>query len=143
MELVCDYREKFITNQLDKMIKTDKYKNISLKKENLHLGDFIIGNMIIERKSHQDLASSILDGRYKEQSNRLYEYTKENPDKKIIYFIEGNFDLYFQNHNINKDKLISCIMSLFYEKGFFVIMTNVFQNFQITFAQTLKTNFDT
>ena len=123
MELVCDYREKFITSQLDKMIKTDKYKNIILKKENLHLGDFIIGNMIIERKSHQDLASSILDGRYKEQSNRLYEYTKENPDKKIIYFIEGNFDLYFQNHNINKDKLISCIMSLFYEKGFFVIMT--------------------
>jgi ERCC4-type nuclease len=123
MELVCDYREKFITNQLDKMIKTDKYKNISLKKENLHLGDFIIGNMIIERKSHQDLASSILDGRYKEQSNRLYEYIKENPDKKIIYFIEGNFDLYFQNHNIDKDRLISCIMSLFYEKGFFVIMT--------------------
>ena len=123
MELVCDYREKFITNQLDKMIKTDKYKNIILKKENLYLGDFIIGNMIIERKSHQDLASSILDGRYKEQSNRLYEYIKENPDKKIIYFIEGNFDLYFQNHNIDKDKLISCIMSLFYEKGFQVLLT--------------------
>ena len=123
MELVCDYREKHIITQLEKRIQCDTYKNIIIKKENLHLGDFIIGNMIIERKSHQDLASSILDGRYKEQSNRLYEYIKENPDKKIIYFIEGNFDLYFKNHNIDKDRLISCIMSLFYEKGFFVIMT--------------------
>lgn len=130
MELICDYREKHILKQINIVLDLNKnkeeniYKDLNIKSENLHLGDFIIGNMIIERKTHRDLASSILDGRYKEQSNRLQEYLKENPDKKVVYFIEGNFNLFIKNHNIDKDKLISCIMSLFYEKGFFVIMTN-------------------
>ena len=130
MELICDYREKHVLKQIDIVLELNKkkekniYKDLEIKTENLHLGDFIIGNMIIERKTHKDLASSILDGRYKEQSNRLQEYLQENPDKKVVYFIEGNFNLFIKNHNIDKDKLISCIMSLFYEKGFYVIMTN-------------------
>lgn len=123
MELVYDYREKHVFKQLEKMVTSDKYKDISLVSKNLYIGDFVIGNMIIERKSHQDLASSLLDGRYREQSSRLVKYRDENPDTKIIYFIEGNFDLFFNNHNVDKDKLISCIMSLMYEKNFFVIMT--------------------
>ena len=124
MELICDYREKSIYNKLTKITSTnDKYKDISIKTENLSLGDFAFGNIIIERKTHQDLASSILDGRYKEQCFRLEEYRNENPDVKIIYFIEGNFDLFFNSHNIDKDKLISCIISFIYEKGFSVILT--------------------
>ena len=95
MELICDYREKSIYNKLTKITSTnDKYKDISIKTENLSLGDFAFGNIIIERKTHQDLASSILDGRYKEQCFRLEEYRNENPNVKIIYFIEGNFDLF-------------------------------------------------
>ena len=124
MELICDYREKSIYNKLTKITSTnDKYKDISIKTENLSLGDFAFGNIIIERKTHQDLASSILDGRYKEQCFRLEEYRNENPNVKIIYFIEGNFDLFFNSHNIDKDKLISCIISFIYEKGFSVILT--------------------
>ena len=124
MELICDYREKSIYNKLTKLTSTnDKYKDISIKPKNLSLGDFAFGNIIIERKTHQDLASSILDGRYKEQCFRLEEYRNENPNVKIIYFIEGNFDLFFNSHNIDKDKLISCIISFIYEKGFSVILT--------------------
>ena len=125
MELVCDYRESHIINQLENILKQDntKYNNILLKKENLDLGDFKIGNILIERKTHQDLASSILDGRYKEQCSRLKNYLIENSDTKIYYFIEGNFDLFIKKHNIDKDKLISCIMSLSYEQNFNIIMT--------------------
>jgi ERCC4-type nuclease len=124
MELVYDYREKYVSKQLEKMVKTDKYKDISLVSKNLDIGDFVIGNIIIERKTHSDLASSLYDGRYKEQSNRLLQYRENNPLIKIIYFVEGNFDLFINNHNIDKDKLISCIMSLMYEKNFHVITTN-------------------
>lgn len=122
MEIICDYREKHVMSGLQKIIQ-NKYKEVQIKTENLFLGDFKIGNMIFERKTHQDLASSILDGRYQEQSNRLKEHATENPSLKIIYIIEGNLDLYFNAHKIDKDKIISCIMSLFYEKGFQILMT--------------------
>lgn len=124
MKLICDYREKHIIKKLGQIIEQgDKYKDVVCDLQNLAIGDFVIGNLIIERKTHADLASSILDGRYKEQCFRLEEYKKENPDYKILYFIEGNFDFCMNAHNINKDKLISSIFSLFYEKGFFVILT--------------------
>ena len=119
MELICDYREKHAL----KRFSGDKYKDVFIKTQNLALGDFQIGNMLFERKTHQDLASSILDGRYQEQSNRLNELATENPDLKVIYIIEGNLDLYFNQHNISKDNIMSCIMSLFYEKGFQVLLT--------------------
>ena len=125
MELICDYREKHALKRLSQLCEDekDKFKEVTIKTENLALGDFQIGNMLFERKTHQDLASSILDGRYKEQCNRLVEHATNNPDLKIIYIIEGNMDLYFNQHNISKDKIISCIMSLFYEKGFQVLLT--------------------
>tara|TARA_B100000886_G_scaffold2727_1_gene1752 strand:- start:2826 stop:3590 length:765 start_codon:yes stop_codon:yes gene_type:complete len=119
MDLICDYREKHAL----KRFSGDKYKDVIIKTQNLALGDFQIGNMLFERKTHQDLASSILDGRYQEQSNRLKELATENPNLKVIYIIEGNLDLYFNQHNISKDKIMSCTMSLFYEKGFQVLLT--------------------
>ena len=123
MELICDYREKHAIKQLQHSLTQESYKEIQIKNHNLDLGDFQIGNMLFERKTHQDLASSILDGRYKEQCNRLVEHATNNPTLKVIYIIEGNLDLYFNQHNISKDKIISCIMSLFYEKGFQVLLT--------------------
>ena len=123
MELICDYREKHAIKQFQHSLTQEPYKEIQIKNNNLDLGDFQIGNMLFERKTHQDLASSILDGRYQEQSNRLMEHAANNQTLKVIYIIEGNLDLYFNQHNISKDKIISCIMSLFYEKGFQVLLT--------------------
>lgn len=122
MELNCDYREKAAIKLIEKVkVSNPKYANIEIKSENLYLGDFTFGNVIIERKTHQDLASSILDGRYKEQCTRLQEYQQSNPSTKIIYIIEGNIDLFFNSHNIDKEKLKSAMVSLMYEKGFSVI----------------------
>ena len=94
MELICDYREKHAIKQLQHSLTQESYKEIQIKNHNLDLGDFQIGNMLFERKTHQDLASSILDGRYKEQCNRLVEHATNNPTLKVIYIIEGNLDLY-------------------------------------------------
>ena len=62
--------------------------------ESLPLGDIIICSddgqekAIIERKSLADLASSIRDGRYKEQSFRLNQCSLHN--HQIYYLIEGD-----------------------------------------------------
>lgn len=75
---------------------TEKYK-IQCLKDNISLGDFIwiykdneteekyVLDYIIERKKADDLASSILDGRYKEQKYRL----KNSGITNIIYLYEG------------------------------------------------------
>ena len=118
MELICDYRENSAINKLE-----NNESKVIIKKENLNLGDFLVGNIIIERKTCQDLACSILDGRYKEQSNRLIEKRKENADIKILYIIEGNFDLLYNVKNITKNTLMSCIVSLICEKDFSVIIS--------------------
>ena len=77
-----------------------EYKHIKLEVVNLELGDFIIcddlgrENVIFERKSLSDLASSIKDGRYAEQSFRLNNYNFHNHN--IVYIIEGDLR-YWQN----------------------------------------------
>ena len=60
----------------------------------LVLGDITIENedgkelVIIERKTVADLAASIKDGRYREQSARLTSYSLDN--HRIVYLIEGS-----------------------------------------------------
>ena len=67
-------------------------------KANISLGDFIwvyqdnrtkeqlVLDYVVERKKADDLASSILDGRYKEQKFRL----KTSGISNIIYLYEGH-----------------------------------------------------
>jgi ERCC4-type nuclease len=54
----------------------------------LPVGDIWIGDLIIERKSIQDLEASILDGRYREQRGRILAYCHEN-NVKPLYIMEG------------------------------------------------------
>ena len=66
------------------IIRMGPYRNIQIESESLHLGDAIIYDengeekVIIERKTLNDLASSIKDGRYAEQSFRLNGCSLEN-----------------------------------------------------------------
>ena len=101
----------------------------SIKKEQLAIGDIILeddkGEVIIifERKTLYDLAASIRDGRYNEQSFRL---DKENiHNHNIIYIIEGDIERYIEKKGrVSKKTLISCMFSLLYYKGFSVFRTN-------------------
>ena len=123
MQLIIDNREP---KEIISIIKT-RINNIELK--NLDLGDFVIndkdGNtiMIFERKSIQDLISSIKDGRYNEQSYRLNEYFLNNHN--IYYIIEGNIMNFCSRANETIQKMLfSSMLSLSYKKGFSILHTS-------------------
>ena len=134
MRIKIDYREKELYDECIKQqlindtFHSNNTKNntnkITLISENLHLGDIIIYDdlenekVIIERKTLNDLAASIRDGRYKEQSFRLNECSLHNHN--IFYLIEGDIRYYkpFKAHAIDKKALLSSMVSITYFKGF-------------------------
>jgi ERCC4-type nuclease len=74
---------------------------------------------LIERKTVADLAASIKDGRYAEQSRRLQECAV--PNHNIIYLIEGS--LRSTNLPMPRRTLLASMVSLNYGKGFSVVRT--------------------
>jgi ERCC4-type nuclease len=131
MIIKVDNREQNLITQIKQLIETlPIYKNIQIEVEALPLGDIIIHNpekeedlVIIERKSINDLFSSIKDGRYEEQSFRLNGL--QQPNHNIIYLIEGDINRFnrFKDNKTEKLTLYSAIFSLNYFKGFSVIRT--------------------
>jgi ERCC4-type nuclease len=135
-----DFREKELIALLQlKMMNDDDVNsnsNIKLKVDNLKIGDTVfveidvneneIGEelVVFERKSLNDLASSIKDGRYAEQSFRLDGY-QAVPNHNIVYLIEGDLSKYRENKytRINKKTLLSSMFSILYYKGFSVVRT--------------------
>jgi crossover junction endonuclease MUS81 len=133
-----DFREKDLIAllQLKLMNDNDNNHSIKLKVDNLKIGDvaFIeidkneneIGDelLLLERKSLNDLASSIKDGRYAEQSFRLDGY-EPVPNHNIVYLIEGDISKYRESQytRINRKTLLSSMFSILYYKGFSVVRT--------------------
>jgi ERCC4-type nuclease len=128
MLIKVDYRDADLHSKCAEILATnvEKYAScIELIKETIPLGDVILydGNgkekIIIERKSLADLAASIRDGRYAEQSFRLNECSLHN---HIIYYaIEGDLRTYkpFQSKGVvDKKALLSAMVSISYFKGF-------------------------
>ena len=104
-------------------------KSHKMKIEQLHIGDVVFEDdagkpvIIFERKTLADLAASIKDGRYSEQSFRLDKEPIHNHN--IVYIIEGDIERYNEKRtHISKKTLISCMFSLLYYKGFSVLRTN-------------------
>ena len=128
MKLKIDLREKKLIKLIQAYKKQFDFKNIEIELEYLPLGDIIIcdelGNekIIVERKSLNDLASSIKDGRYVEQSHRLTNNPVHNHN--IVYLIEGNLSTWTNRYKVQANTLYSAIFSLNYYKGFSVIKTH-------------------
>ena len=128
MKLKIDNREKKLIKLLTAMKEQFNLQNIELTVEVLDIGDFIICDdndiekLIVERKSLNDLASSIKDGRYIEQSLRLSNLSLHNHN--IIYLIEGNLSTWTNKYKVQANTLHSAIFSLNYYKGFSVHKTN-------------------
>ncbi|KAF7684173.1 Crossover junction endonuclease MUS81 [Astathelohania contejeani] len=101
-------------------------KSMRTETRNLELGDFLwitrINNVeyvldyIIERKCGSDFCSSISDGRFKEQKQRL----RESGIKNVIYIIEGLRKQHMNSIGVNN--ALSCITQTKLE-GFTVIET--------------------
>lgn len=144
MELVIDYREHKIIDELN-------LRSYPFITDNLEIGDICIKLdgipiYILERKTIEDLASSIRDGRYKEQSFRLNDYELHN--HHICYLIEGQLSKYkiskFSKNVINKKVIHSAMCSLSFYKGFSLFQTeNVYDTVDYiihTFEKIKKEN---
>ena len=123
MKIIIDNREP---DELKECIRElcNKNNNIEIQTDNLDLGDFLIyknnlqiPDVIIERKSLNDLIASIKDGRYNEQSYRLDQ--SNVPNHNIYYIIEGSIES--NKNSIVKQTLYSSIFTLSYFKGFSII----------------------
>lgn len=128
MNLKIDVREAELLKKCQTNIEMiANFKELNLIPEQLPLGDIIINDgskdlVIIERKSLSDLAASIKDGRYEEQSYRLNGLPHHNHN--IIYLIEGDFNKFNSfKDRIDKLTLYSALTSINYFKGFSVWRT--------------------
>jgi crossover junction endonuclease MUS81 len=143
-----DYREKDIIALLQVMKSENNSDLIKIKVDSLKIGDVAFiktdkdGNevdnelLLFERKSLNDLASSIKDGRYAEQSFRLDGY-QPVPNHNIVYLIEGDLSRYRENKFtcINKKTLLSSMFSILYYKGFSVVRTmNVLETSELIWS---------
>lgn len=97
MLLIVDYREQWFVNMIreipactESVIKYDNVE-VTFRVDNVPVGDFIIqdttGNVccVIERKTISDLSASIVDGRFRQQKERLSQV------ENVVYLIEGSF----------------------------------------------------
>ena len=108
MIIEVDYREKKLIKILKSLLEVHEFKNITIDVKNTRRynnkneeKEF----MIIERKSLNDLASSIKDGRYREQSYRLTNTPLHN--HRIVYLIEGDLSMW-SNNRINITRYVIC-----------------------------------
>ena len=117
-----DYREKKLIPIIQSM-NVEYNFNIPIEINNLPLGDIIIcdkmGNekLIIERKTLNDLAASLRDGRYSEQSFRLENNSLHNHN--IMFLIEGDIHRYSGKYSkIPASTLQVTMFCIQYFKGF-------------------------
>jgi crossover junction endonuclease MUS81 len=116
-----------------------KHESHTLLKKRLVIGDVALRGeikdgaadddadiILFERKTLTDLASSIRDGRYKEQSFRMNQHC-ELSNHNIIYIIEGDMAKFtgkvVGSNPVTKKALYSAMFSMMYLKGFSVFRT--------------------
>jgi len=133
MELLIDNRESI------KELFTAP--GINTQFTNLLLGDYILKYkeqevIIIERKTTEDYANSIRDGRHREQKARLLSnYAKH----QIIYLVEGNISQEnhsFRYNKVSKETLISSIVNTMLRDDINVFHTKDIRE-TVFFVQTL------
>jgi len=127
MIVKIDTRERDLIKKCqDLLVVVPAFKDLKIEVCTLPLGDIIIttnqgdnqiDNVIVERKSLSDLAASIKDGRYEEQSYRLNGLPHHNHN--IVYLIEGDLAKFNSfKERIDKQTLYSAMFSINYYKGF-------------------------
>ena len=124
MIVKIDTRERDLIKKCqDLLVAVPAFKDLKIEVCTLALGDIIIStdgqidNIIVERKSLSDLAASIKDGRYDEQSYRLNGLPHHNHN--IVYLIEGDLAKFNSfKERIDKQTIYSAMFSINYYKGF-------------------------
>jgi len=128
MIIKVDNRENKLITILNAKLEELELKQITIIVEALPIGDIIICDdnctekIIIERKSLNDLAASLRDGRYSEQSFRLEN--NEIHNHNIVYLMEGDIHRYSNKYSkISKKTLQVTMFCINYFKGFSIMKT--------------------
>ena len=138
--------ELFSLFQLNLKVVPDSKSTHSLRSEALPVGDVILSSadgetdyIVFERKSLADLAASIRDGRYKEQSLRLQAFPGVHCHN-VVYILEGDFSRYNERFSkIGKGALQSTMCSLNYYKGFSVVRTmSIMETYELVHSYANK-----
>lgn len=122
LKVKVDYREHLIKNYFENH---EELKNI-IEIKNLEIGDIIIEInqkplILIERKTIPDLASSISDGRLREQKHRISLSNFNN--SQIIYLIEGDINQKLYG-NINKKSIQGSIINTLVRDNYKIYKTD-------------------
>ncbi|MEM2928713.1 MAG: ERCC4 domain-containing protein [Nitrososphaerota archaeon] len=111
--ILIDYREK--DSGIPRILMN---RNIPISFENLEIGDYIIGDIVIERKTSKDFIASIFDGRIFEQASKITSYTN-----KSILLIEGLLQNELE-YIKNKNSIYGALLSLILSYNFKIVYTN-------------------
>jgi ERCC4-type nuclease len=130
MLIKIDTRERELIKKCeDLLVAVPAFKELKIEVHQLPLGDIIIcsgqetDNILVERKTLSDLAASIKDGRYEEQSYRLNGLPLHNHN--IVYLIEGDLGKFNAfKERIDKQTIYSAMFSINHFKGFSLMRTN-------------------
>ncbi len=112
VKIIVDYRE----GKLIRALKKELREGVELEVTSLPLGDVLIGEFIIERKTREDLENSIIDGRLFFQ---LEELLKER--EKVILIVEGEK----WEERIRKDALMAALSSFIVRNVSVIFTENV------------------
>jgi ERCC4-type nuclease len=111
MPIIIDTREK------QSLIATNLFnKNANVIFEKLEVGDYLVGNILIERKTFSDFVGSVLNKRLQEQLINL------NKNEKCFLLIEG-FDYEYGKFNVHENAVRGMMLSVATDFGIPTIFT--------------------
>ena len=139
LNILIDSRESNLYNDIidrDLDIYTNK---IEFNKNNIDIGDINIKyrdiEYIFERKTINDLISSIHDGRYREQTARMID---NYDNKRITYIIEGDDILSSKTYNKSKVLQSTYLNILFRDNIRLVLTKNVNETATLILSLSIK-----
>lgn len=121
MEFIIDNRESIKSHFMEKDLDYVICKNMDIGDFAFYFNKELI--CIFERKTVEDLASSIKDGRYREQKKRLVDNI---PKHKILYIIEGDLtknNKGFAFNKVSKDTIYSSLINCYLRDNINIIHT--------------------
>jgi len=92
-------------------------KDVELEIKSLKIGDYLIGDIIIERKTINDFISSMINKRLIQQLKQLQKY------KQNLLIIEGQSSSFFEKNKFNLNSIRGFILSISLNYHIPVIMT--------------------
>mgnify|MGYP000997877421 CR=1 FL=1 len=123
VDITIDSREEKLIQVLER--KDKEYEHMMFDVEQLDVGDVMYKYdnrviCVIERKTIEDYAQSIVDKRLKNQAIRISELRKEFPMMIVVYLVEGHFlqkDHKFRN-GVTRDAMYSSMINRIVKDNF-------------------------